>query len=97
MAHEVVRIDIDPTPNLAELAREVRRTQTTVVLQEEGEDVAVLSPARPKRRVKGKRVTQEDIAASRAAAGSWKGLVDTEKLKRELDAARSDNSLPVRL
>jgi len=50
MAHDVVRIDTDPTPSLAELAREVRHTGMTVVLREKGEDVAVLSPTTPKRR-----------------------------------------------
>ncbi|MGH2601480.1 MAG: hypothetical protein ACRDJ9_19110, partial [Dehalococcoidia bacterium] len=50
--------------------------------------------AGPGRRVKGKRVTAEDTAASRAAAGSWKGLMDTEKLKRDLDAARGTTSGP---
>jgi hypothetical protein len=97
MVREAVRIDVSTMPDLARLAEEVARTRTTRILQRGDEDIAVLSPARPKRRLKGKRVSEADIAASRAAAGSWKGLVDTERLKRELDAARSDSSPPVEL
>jgi hypothetical protein len=97
MVREAIRIDITTGPDLLTLAEEVARTRTPHVITRGDEELAILSPARPKRRLKGKRITEEDIAASPAAAGSWKGLVDTEKLKRDLDAARSDNSPPVEL
>jgi hypothetical protein len=97
MVRGAIRVDIATSPDLVTLAEEVARTQTSRVITRGDEDLAILSPARPKRRLKGKRITEEDIAASLAAAGSWKGLVDTEKLKRDLDAARSDNSPPVEL
>lgn len=97
MTREAIRIDVATCPDLVTLAEEVARTQTHRVITRGDEDLAVLSPAKPKRRLKGKRITEADIAASLAAAGSWKGLVDTEKLKLDLDAARSDNSPPVRL
>ena len=97
MAREAIRIDVATGPDLPSLAEEVARTRTPRVITRGDEDLAVLSPATSERRRRGKRITEEDIAASRAAAGSWKGLVDTEKLKAELDAARSDNSPPVRL
>jgi hypothetical protein len=97
MTREAVRVDVATCPDLLTLAEEVARTRTPRVIARGDEDLAVLSPAKPKRRLKGKQITEEDIAASLAAAGSWKGLVDTEQLKRDLDAARSDNSPPVRL
>jgi hypothetical protein len=97
MAHEVVRIDVPPTPTLAQLAEEVARTRQPRVLRRGEEDLAVLSPTKPKRRLKGKRPSEADIAASLAAVGSWKDIVDGERLKRELDAARSDTSPPVEL
>ena len=97
MTREAARIDISTMPDLARLAEEVARTRTPRVLRRGDEDLAILSPTTPKRRRRGKRVTEEDIAASLAAAGSWKELVDGEQLKRELDAARSDNSPPVEL
>ena len=97
MTREAARIDISTMPDLARLAEEVARTRTPRVLRRGDEDLAVLSPARPKRRRKGKRPTEEDIAAALAAVGSWKAIVDGERLKRELDEARSDTSPPVEL
>lgn len=44
------------------------------------------------RRTTPRRPTPEDITASRAALGSWNGLVDAEQLKRDLDEARSSRT-----
>ena len=62
MAHEPKRIDISSIPELMKLVQEVRRTNEPRILQEESEDVAILSPTRPKKRTKttGKAVTSED-------------------------------------
>ena len=97
MTRDAILIDLTQLqmPELARLAQEVRRTQLPIVLRENGEDVAVLSPAKPARRRKGKTVTDADSEA--ALAASWVGLVDPETLKRELDAARSDDRPPVEL
>src|SRR5215213_5339087 len=97
MTREAAPIDLSTMPDLARLAREVARDGTPRVLREEGADVAVISPARPKRRRTWKRPSEEDIARSLAAAGSWEGIVDPERLKRELDEARSDDRPPVEL
>ena len=98
MARELAPVDISTMPDLARLAEEVRSTGTPRRLRRGGEDVAILSPARPRRRtLKGKTVTQADIDAVMALAGAWKGQVDTEQLKRDLDAARSDGRPPVEL
>jgi hypothetical protein len=83
MRHETASIDISTMPDLARLADEVARTRTPRVLRRGNEDIAVLSPTRPKRRPKSKRVTEEDIAASLAAAGAWQDWVDPEAFKRE--------------
>ena len=62
MAKELKRIDIGSIPELMKLVQEVRRTNESRILQEESEDVAILSPTRPKKRAKtrGKAVTSED-------------------------------------
>ena len=62
MAKELKRIDIGSIPELMKLVQEVRRTNESRILQEESEDVAILSPARPKKGTKttGKAVTSED-------------------------------------
>ena len=96
MAQELTPIDISTMPELARLAKEVRDTGTPRRLRHGNEDVAILSPTRPpRRRRKGAPVTQADIDA--ALTASWEGLTDPEHLKQELDAARSDDQLPVQL
>jgi hypothetical protein len=97
MTREAAPIDIATMPDLGRLAEEVARTRTSRVIRRGDTDLAVLSPAKPKRQPRRKRVTQADIDAAIGAIGSWNGIVDTERLKRELDEARSDTSPPVEL
>ena len=62
MAKEPKRIDISRSPELLKLAHEVRKTNEPAVLQQEREDLALLSPLRPKKRsqTKAQPVTSED-------------------------------------
>ena len=96
MTREIPPIDISTMPEVSRLAEEVARTRQPRMLRRGDADVAILSPARP-RRPKGKAITQADIEAVMALAGTWKGQVDTDQLKRDLDAARSDSRPPVEL
>jgi hypothetical protein len=50
MAKEPKRIDISRIPELLSMAQEVRATNEPAVLQQESEDLALLSPVRPKKR-----------------------------------------------
>ena len=95
MTREVTHIDISTMPEISRLAKEVARDGRPRVLRADGTDLAVLSPVRSRSRRKGKTVTEADIDA--ALAASWKGLVDPDRLKRELDQARSDDRPPVEL
>ena len=52
----------------------------------EGEEVRVILPDRPK--------AGRMIAALRASAGGWKGLVDGEELKRNIYADRLISTRP---
>ena len=56
------RIDISSIPELMKLVHEVRTTNTSALLQQESEDLAILSPVWPKKRAKtrAKPVTTED-------------------------------------
>jgi hypothetical protein len=96
MTRELAPIDISTMPDLARLAEEVARTGMPRVLRQDDTDIAVLSPA-PARRRRGRTVTPADIAASLAAIGSWKDLIDSDQLKRDLDAARGDDRAPLAL
>jgi len=62
MAKELKRIDISSVPELLNLVQEVRSTNEPRILQEESEDVAIISPVRPKKRAKtkAKPVTLDD-------------------------------------
>ncbi len=62
MAKEPKHIDISSIPELLKIAQEVRRTHEPRILQEESEDLAILSPAQPKKRgkTKAKPVTEDD-------------------------------------
>jgi hypothetical protein len=56
------RIDISRMPELLSIAQEVRRTSESAVLQQDSEDLALLSPVLPKKRsqTKAQPVTSED-------------------------------------
>jgi hypothetical protein len=56
------RIDISRMPELLNLAQEVQSTNESRILQQESEDLAMLSPVRPKKRsqTKAQPVTSDD-------------------------------------
>ena len=84
MAEEATAIDISSMPEVARLAQEVAKTGRPHVLRQEDRDVAVLSPARPRRgRLKGKAVTQADIDAALSVAGAWRDWINPDEFKRE--------------
>jgi hypothetical protein len=62
MAKELKRIDISGIPELLRIAQEVRSTKQSAVLQQESEELAILSPVTPKKRskTKAKAVTSDD-------------------------------------
>jgi len=59
---EPKRIDISRIPELLSIAQEVRSTNEPAVLQQDSEDLALLSPVRPKKRsqTKAQSVTSDD-------------------------------------
>jgi hypothetical protein len=62
MAKEPKRIDISRIPELLSMAQEVRSTNEPRILQQESEDLAILSPVVPKKRSKtnAQPVTHDD-------------------------------------
>ena len=61
MARELTPIDISDQPDLLRLAHEVRATQQSRVLRGDGENLAILTPARPSgRRSRRRRLTEDD-------------------------------------
>jgi hypothetical protein len=62
MAKEPKRIDISRIPELLSIAQEVRSTNEPRILQQESEDLAMLTPITPvaKRRARGKPTSADD-------------------------------------
>lgn len=105
------RIDVSSLPELARVADEVARSQRSHVLQRGTTAIAIIAPVRSRRkrerstivrgRVSHRGAARLMTAAQReavlASVGGWKGLVDAEQLKRDLDAARGDDRPPITL
>jgi len=87
MNREIVRVDITNSPDLARLAEEVRASMQPRYLEKDGQALAMVTPVVP-RRSHRRAKTASDEAAFLASAGSWKGLVDGEQLKRDLAESR---------
>ena len=96
MAHEMKPYDISNTPELLRLAEEVRAARQPRVLKRNDEDVAVLMPM-PRKPRRGGRDPKSALAALRASAGSWRGLIDAEQLKKEIKEARGSDRPDVQI
>jgi len=82
MAKEPRHIDISSIPELQKLVQEVRQTKAPTILQQEREDVAMLTPLTPvtKRGVRGKPTTADDPLWKLVGIGhSGKGDVSANK------------------
>ena len=95
MSKHLTPIDIRSLPDLMRLAEEVKATKTPRVLKKADETVAILMPVGTATKPKKKRAkTKADYEAFKLAAGGWKGLVDTEKLKRDMYESRRISTRP---
>ncbi|MGH2559390.1 MAG: hypothetical protein ACRDJH_10015 [Thermomicrobiales bacterium] len=83
------------SPVIKEIVDEIHSGIGQVVIQDEGEDVAIVLPLARVGHGHGRRIefkpTPEQIDALRSAFGGWKGLIDTDELKAQIKAARGSN------
>ena len=86
-------IDISRMPDLVRLTKKVEATQTPLELTREDKLVAVLMPP-PQATAKKEEKTKADYEAFLSAAGGWKDLVDTEKLKKDIYESRKISTRP---
>ncbi|MHB8573941.1 MAG: hypothetical protein ACYDCQ_01290 [Dehalococcoidia bacterium] len=83
MTNEAIPVDISTNPELARIAHETVRTGRRHSLVENGTVIAVVAPAR-RRRKAARATTQEEFeAALKATFGAWQGLIDPEEFKRQ--------------
>jgi len=97
MQRELKRIDISNVPELLRIAEEVQATRQPRILGRNSEDMAILMPVTPSRRRQRRtkqEKTQADYEAFLSAAGSWKGLVDTDKLIEDIYESRRLSTKP---
>ena len=87
-------IDITNIPELVKIAEEVEATKTPRELKRENKTVAVIMPAKKAPPRKKREKTKADYEAFLSAAGGWKDLVDTEKLKRDIYESRKISTRP---
>jgi hypothetical protein len=94
MALEPQTIDISDHPAFRALVEQVARTREPKRLRVNGmEAEVVIRPARARgRRAPLKPEEREKIL--RASFGAWKGLIDPDQLKRELNELQWDDAPP---
>ncbi|HZU75429.1 MAG TPA: hypothetical protein VFA70_01610 [Dehalococcoidia bacterium] len=92
MARDTAPIDASAMPDVSRLVQEVARTGKPCRLQS-GDAEAVLSPIRPRRRRQALTPAEREKALQ-AFLGAWKGLIDPDQLKRELNELQRDDSAP---
>lgn len=95
MAKGLRPIDISDNLELLRLVEEVRKGDEPRVLRRDSEDLAILTPVKglPKRRARRAK-TKADYGAFLSSAGSWKGIVDTDKLVADIYESRRLSSRP---
>lgn len=88
MARELTPIDISNQPDLLRLAHEVRATQRPRVLRGGGEDLAILTPARPPgRRSRRRALTEDDPLWTLVGSATDAGPTDASKKHEYLGEA----------
>ncbi len=87
-------IDITTMPDLARIVEEVEATKKPRELRRDNKTVAVIAPAKKVPAKKKREKTTADYEAFLSAAGGWKDLVDTEKLKKDIYESRKISTRP---
>lgn len=88
MAKPLRTIEIGNMPELLRIVEEVRTSKTPRVLSRRKKPLAILRPLGSAPKNGKSRKSKADERAFLASAGGWRGLVDTEKLKEDIDASR---------
>lgn len=93
MTLDAVPLDIGAMPELARLAWDVHTSGRPRLLRLADEDIALLVPARRKRRTSKRGMSPVDRAAFLASAGSWQN-VDTDALVAHIYRERERGDRP---
>jgi hypothetical protein len=88
MARTPRTIEISNMPELLRIVEEVRTSKTPRVLSRRKKPLAILRPLESTPKNARSRKSKADEKAFLSSAGGWRDLVDTEKLKEDIDASR---------
>ncbi len=89
MSSNLTPIDISHLPDLIRIAEEVKATKTPRELKRDSKTVAILMPVEAVGKSKKKQTrSQNNYQRFLAAAGSLKGLIDAEQLKKDIYESR---------
>lgn len=94
MATVTDAIDISENPALLRLVDGLRASHGSVVLRRGGEDVALITPLESSQGYPWRQPTEDDYAAFRTAAGSWRGHLDAERFIRDNHESRQISTRP---
>jgi hypothetical protein len=75
------RVEITDNADLLRVIEEVHRTRRPCIVSRDSEPLALVSPIRSRRG--SRQPSAADLAATRSAAGAWKGVVDVPRFKRD--------------
>ena len=92
MATDITQIDISNNPELLRLAEEVKATHKPRILKRNSETVAMITPVKQAMKQSKSRTHYK---AFLAVAGSLKGLIDAEKLKKDIYESRKITTRPL--
>jgi len=87
-------IDISNSPELLRIVEEVKTSKKPRILKKDSENVALIMPVGTAKTAKKREKTKSDYEAFKSAAGGWKGIVDTEKLKQDIYKSRKISTRP---
>jgi hypothetical protein len=96
MTREIVHQDVTDNPELARLAEEVRSSMQPRYLEKHGQRLAKVTPVAP-RKPRRRSPTDADREAFLSAFGSWKGIVDVDRLRADLEESRKLSRPPAEL
>ncbi|HLH62612.1 MAG TPA: hypothetical protein VKV20_13090 [Ktedonobacteraceae bacterium] len=95
MQEEIKHIDISRLPELIRIVDEMLASKEPRILSRDDEDVAVLMPvaSAPEHPIEEQK-SKADYEAFLASAGSWKGLIDPDKLIADIYESRRLSTKP---
>ena len=86
-------VDLEDKPDIVDLTHLVRDGREPIEIREAGQTVAIVQPV-TQHEAAPREISDEDLAAFRAAAGSWKVIVDVDTFPTDNREGRKTTTRP---